>query len=652
MCINIIELNFLQFEVGDISMRIWNGRRNDDGSIHCLGNGRVCCYEQGPEVIQLFGPPYSSPSLIQLLFADQDLQVESQREVGTEVWVHSIIRDGQRVGEMSDFTASGIDCFARKISSTESISLTFDMAENTFVTDNSKLFIEKGFAGGFLLYSPAGGTIYNDYPLPKKVYYQILLSGDIKVNSLSGKTVEVRAEKGNSEIYIIGGNDSKECNINTQKVIEVGFDNLLRDTLSWWKQFSSQRYDFDSAIEGGFTLRRELLDAVDSVSGLIKAQQGEEGGVLAGYNYHMGYVRDQYGVSRCLLKLGYNEEAKEIINFYWKVWNNFGRIHNAQCMGVPGIFHVHENDEVEITGYLIIQAFDYLEKTGDAAFVNEIFPMLEWAFEAQKKYLVKGMLPFNGDETYIAGGVLPRTAMNDGSAEATLLFITGGEKLIKLAEEKGIWNNERIKDNSLILLETKGKYRENFLINGILATNNPLRKVGLSLPTFRHGVCESCIVSEKDIRPFTFGWTQKNENDRYLCPECLVENNLPRVEDKVYFLRSVTLMPLYIGSDLLSIEEITGMVEEIVEDYKKTGRFPSRPDGNITVGYDYGLFLYSLNKLVHPLAGEIYKKMLSVIDPTGSWVEYYEDGKPFNTRCRPWESGINLEAALNYAMKK
>jgi hypothetical protein len=30
-----------------------------------------------------------------------------------------------------------------------------------------------------------------------------------------------------------------------------------------------------------------------------------------------------------------------------------------------------------------------------------------------------------------------------------------------------------------------------------------------------------------------------------------------------------------------------------------------------------------------------------------AWVEYYEDGKPFNTRCRPWESGINLEAAIH-----
>lgn len=49
---------------------------------------------------------------------------------------------------------------------------------------------------------------------------------------------------------------------------------------------------------------------------LIKSQQGREGGVLAGIVYHMGYVRDQYGVSRALLALGHSEEARGILEFY------------------------------------------------------------------------------------------------------------------------------------------------------------------------------------------------------------------------------------------------------------------------------------------------------------------------------------------------
>jgi hypothetical protein len=30
-------------------------------------------------------------------------------------------------------------------------------------------------------------------------------------------------------------------------------------------------------------------------------------------------------------------------------------------------------------------------------------------------------------------------------------------------------------------------------------------------------------------------------------------------------------------------------------------------------------------------------------------VEYYKDGVPSGTLCRPWESAINIEAAIEYA---
>lgn len=41
--------------------RIWQGGADDDGSVHVLGNGQFCAYGQGPNVIQLVGPPYSGP---------------------------------------------------------------------------------------------------------------------------------------------------------------------------------------------------------------------------------------------------------------------------------------------------------------------------------------------------------------------------------------------------------------------------------------------------------------------------------------------------------------------------------------------------------------------------------------------------------------
>jgi hypothetical protein len=45
----------------------------------------------------------------------------------------------------------------------------------------------------------------------------------------------------------------------------------------------------------------------------------------------------------------------------------------------------------------------------------------------------------------------------------------------------------------------------------------------------------------------------------------------------------------------------------------------------------------------------VYDKTLSVVDQEGSWSEYYLNDKPSGTRCRPWESAINIEAVINWA---
>ena len=71
---------------------------------------------------------------------------------------------------------------------------------------------------------------------------------------------------------------------------------------------------------------------------------------------------------------------------------------------------------------------------------------------------------------------------------------------------------------------------------------------------------------------------------------------------------------------------------------------PSNAEGNRSLGYDYGLFLYAMSMLKHSLRVPALAAMLEVLDETGAWVEYYDNKKPFNCRCRPWESAINIDA--------
>ena len=52
------------------------------------------------------------------------------------------------------------------------------------------------------------------------------------------------------------------------------------------------------------------------------------------------------------------------------------------------------------------------------------------------------------------------------------------------------------------------------------------------------------------------------------------------------------------------------------------------------------------------MAREFYIKVLELADDTGSWAEYYRNHQPYNTRCRPWESAINVEAILHWIEKE
>lgn len=82
--------------------------------------------------------------------------------------------------------------------------------------------------------------------------------------------------------------------------------------------------------------------------------------------------------------------------------------------------------------------------------------------------------------------------------------------------------------------------------------------------------------------------------------------------------------------------------------FKEKDAIPSDMRGTRSFGYDYGLLLYNAVKLNHPPKDRVLKKTLGVLDPTGAWVEYYNNDKPYNCRTRPWESAVNIEAVIEY----
>ena len=384
-------------------------------------------------------------------------------------------------------------------------------------------------------------------------------------------------------------------------------------------------------------LAEAVREAGEGVSFLIRAQQGQNGGVLAGHNYHLAYVRDQYGTFRGLLAMGCLEEAAAIVRFSNDVFARSGRLANAQAIGIANSFHEHENDAVEITGYLLLQSTKLLEAAGDRAFFDEQRPMLDWALRSQVAQLHRGMLPFNGDETYVAGGFLPRAALNHGSFEATLLFIEGAKRYLasRRAEKREDWI-ERARE---AIAEAERRFEGNFRRGNGYIANSLARLVGLAEPEYRHGMC---------LNGDTFGWLKRVGEGLYVCPRCLAAGRVsPQPCEREIPLKSTLMMALYVDSPLLGREYLRGQIAAYLAEYRRTGILPSLPAGGRCLGYDFGLLLYAAARL-GLAADDLLAHMLALKDSAGMWAEYYDGGQPQNTRCRPWESAINMEGALQY----
>lgn len=432
---------------------------------------------------------------------------------------------------------------------------------------------------------------------------------------LSEHTYEIQIKKGESTIFFANDTDTI-CQTKKEP-----FTSILDRTAGYWAEFLKQGKKVPSAV----------AELCENVAIMIKCQQGEDGGVLAGYPFHLAYIRDQYGTARGLLKMGYIKEAEAIMDYYLNIWKTYGSLHTAQSVGYPGVFHIHENENVEITGYIAIMPFDIYKYNQDRSFVERMLPMVRWALDLQTKELKNDMLPFNGDETYIAGRFLPRAVMYDGSAEATMLFAEG---IKRYQEFTGDYQYDSYYQ------KITESYLQHFCPNGRYITNQPNRMDVSEYPATRRGVCEDCNAILTALT--------KTENGRYVCEDCLSHPVLPAWDSKIYELAASKLAPIYIDSDLVPADIKKGYLNEMAKHYLKTGQMPSGcPEGEC-VGYDYGMFLYALTLYGHSAAKEIYDLTLDVVDETGVWCEYYRNGIAWSTRCRPWESAINIEAVLTY----
>ena len=626
-------------------MRYWCNKKEDDGSIHAIGNGNFIVYGRGPQINQFQGPPYSVPAYgaLEIHEPERVLESKSKRTPRDSKWLHRIYEEGKEICTFVDYMDPYYNVFVRSYTGEGRICL------KPVLFPHVEVYSYKDYDFGpvkrdcVMLVIKIGTPYFAGYALKDEIRMFILWEGDVKYIEEDNSFV---FDKGGGKLVFISAHPME-----IEKHTSFYFSGLDIEQRSkeFFDEFLSNGDKVTSLIPKDHPEGERIKEVLESVAVLTKCQQSGCGGVLAGHYYPMAYVRDQAGTMRGLIKMGYIEEAKKVLIFWFNKWKRFGDLKNAESMGHDQDRLLFSNDEVEVSAYIVYCAFYYLDNTGDREFLREVFDMVKWAFTVQLPHLVKGMTGFSGDETYIAGSTFPRAFLYHGSAESTLLFIEGGKQFVRFSREEGLLPVEEQESYESSVYKAERLYKKNFVIDGVIHGNNPERAVVFEKPRFHRGFCDVDLLMN---RPAPLMWLERGEHGYYRCPNCFHEK-IDNVLDgsKRYILGSTGMLPVYYNSDLFSYDEVKTNVEPFAELFNEKGYIPSNVEGNRALGYDLGLLLFNLSYLNDPLKEDVLKVMLDFVDDTYAWVEYYDDKKPYNCRCRPWESCINIESIVYYLEK-
>ncbi len=621
-----------------MKQRIWSDRTPDSGAIHAIGNGDFLVYGQGPILSQLQGPPYTAPSFCSVgVKSETPLQCVSVQEKGAVLWQHRLQNENGKKAVFTDGMLPDRAVFFRLFETEFALQLPATPLAGVDVLHMPQLTTGRPGQDCLALRMPAGTNFFTNLAVEQESW--LLIAGE-------GFTLQDNALRleGSGRVFFSAGT-LPDAAQNLSFAMKTPDSALLNAVRSHWAAFFAGITDLGKLLPDTLpdALRQQVSEACYSVAALIKCQQSRSGGEIAGHPYPLGYVRDMAGTLRGMLALGMKKEAAAILRFWKARYDLFGNVHNAEGMGNASARLIFPNDCTELPAYIILSAFHYAEATGDNAILTELWPMLHWAFTAQLSQLGGGMMGFSGDETYIAGGTLPRVHTHNGSAEATLLFWESGTKLLSWARQQAFIPAAQSETWQKMLDEAQQKYRTNFVKDGLLYANNPARLAQIDRPLFTHGFCEAEDVLEHKLK---LGWMMYDPAcGYYCCPECYGKPH-KNIHDrsKQHLLSSVSLLPAFYRTGLLNRQEIAAAAAPYIKMFEQKGFIPSNAEGNRALGYDSGLFLATLSLLRHPQRVQALQSMLDMLDETGAWVEYYDDGVPFNCRCRPWESGINMES--------
>ncbi|MBQ3507399.1 MAG: hypothetical protein IJA91_02510, partial [Clostridia bacterium] len=348
-----------------------------------VGNGSVAMGGEGADIVQLFAPCYSIPGVMTLRMTDLTLRARNHRIRGSAGYVTTLTdaENGNSVGQITDYTHPTLPVFIRRFNLSRPVAFSLESPFRTVHTDG----LYNGQLQARLFEIPDGTPVFSKSRTDKETYCQLLFSPTCMAEEGS-----ITFPAGQSHLFFVGGDYGQAGIESFSNCMELSGSLLNADLDGIMTEFRAHWHSIFERIR----VNRKALAAIPDGDELVEAvatalitQTSVQGGVMAGAFYHLAYGRDMYGVFRGYMALGLYDYARNMVAYMTDVYREKGYMPNASGMGMS-CSHRHENDNVEQTGYYLLELLDYAEATGDSNFLRDRMDYACFLLEAQEKQLV------------------------------------------------------------------------------------------------------------------------------------------------------------------------------------------------------------------------------------------------------------------------
>ena len=120
---------------------------------------------------------------------------------------------------------------------------------------------------------PAGTFFYAQYPYPRPVFYRLGWEGAVEIQRLDEHSFRIECQPGESLLYFCGGPELPQAVEHLEAAQSLGCNTLLAETRANWLAFAAAHSSWNERLPAAAPLRSELLQSVDDIAVLIRAQQ-------------------------------------------------------------------------------------------------------------------------------------------------------------------------------------------------------------------------------------------------------------------------------------------------------------------------------------------------------------------------------------------